>query len=154
MECNWIEVYDSPIGGELLNPLTLYSGQTVYLDITNMPVDYEFLGWKDLYGNLLNDTTIKLVEGGRYETTIVCGGGYVAYTRTAQSKICLVTVMCDTNEGSVSRGDGYDVCGGTVEISATPSCCYEFTTWNDSSADNTQPIRTVTVQGIQTYTDL
>ena len=152
MECNWIEVYDSPIGGELLNPLTLYSGQTVYLDITNMPADYEFLGWKDLYGNLLDDTTIKLVEGGRYETTIVCGGGYVAYTKTAQSKICLVTVMCDTNEGSVTRGDGYDICGGTVEISARPSCCYEFATWNDSSSDRTLATRTVTVQGVQTYT--
>lgn len=154
MDCSWIKIYDAPINGTLLNPNTLYADQVIYVDISELPTDYDFIAWKDLQGNLLDDTVISMVDGGRYKTTASCGGGFVAYVRTREEKICLVVVQCDSSEGTVQRGDGYDVCGATITISAVPQCCYEFDRWSDNDTEhNTENPRDVLVmQGVNTYT--
>lgn len=136
MDCSWIKIYDTPEGGEPLNPDTLYAGDVIYVDINELPQDYIFNKWTDLQGNILSDDVIIKMESGRYKTTVSCGGSFVANIRKKQEEICLVVVKCDTSKGSVTRGDGYDICGESVTISATPGCCYEFEKWNDNNTDN------------------
>ena len=154
MDCSWIKIYDAPENGNLLNPNTLYAGEIIYVDISELPSQYEFVAWKDLQGNLLDDTVITKVDGGRYKTTASCGGGFIAYVKTKEEEICLVVVECNPSEGTVQRGDRYDVCGATITISAIPECCYDFDKWSDSDVDhNTENPRDVLVmRGINTYT--
>lgn len=153
MNCDWIKIYDAPDGGNLLDPNVLYNEETIYIDISEMPDIYSFIGWKDINGNFLGEDVIKQVDGGRYMTNAACNGSFVAYLKTKSDKVCLVVVDCNSNQGSVYRSQGYDICGNTITIGATPNCCNTFTTWSDQSADRTDAVRNVTVfEGANTYT--
>jgi len=154
MDCSWIKIYDAPINGKLLDPNTLYSNEIIYVDISKLPEEYEFIAWKDLQGNILDDSIIEKVDDGWYKTSVSCGGGFVAYVKTKEEKICLVVVECDTNRGIVQRGEKYNMCNETTTITAIPKCCYEFEKWSDADpVENLKPERNITVlQGVNTYT--
>lgn len=148
MDCSWIKIYDAAIGGNELDPNSLRPGQNkIFIDISEMPSEYEFLGWKDISGNAIGDDVISLVKGGRYSTTSQCGSNFVASVRVKEESVCsLVAIPFDPKMGDVTPTGIQYGCNKTVEISATPKCCYEFVSWNDDEGpDVHSPDRTVTI---------
>ena len=148
MDCSWIKIYDAAIGGNELDPNSLTPGQNkIFIDISEMPSEYEFLGWKNISGNAIGDDVISLVSGGRYAATSQCGSNFVASVRMKEESVCsLVAIPFDSKMGDVTPTGIQYGCNKTVEISATPKCCYEFDSWNDDEGpDVFSPDRTVTI---------
>ena len=117
MNCTFT-IYDSPTGGTVLDPHYLTEGSTIYIDLA-LGQGTTLTGWKDLDGNVLDPSVIHQVQGGRYETTVSCGLGYIAVLETQGQQICHVQVQCDPLEGTVGL-TGDNNCQGQVEMTATP----------------------------------
>ena len=90
---------------------------------------YMFEKWQD--GNTQNPRTI-IVNGDATYTAHFVENSVVTYT---------ITLISNTNEGSVSGGGTY-LAGATATIQAFPNPGYVFSKWSDDNTDNP---RTITV---------
>ena len=88
---------------------------------------YAFTGWQD--GNTQNPRTITVTSNATY-TANFTAGSVKTYT---------LTLICNTDEGSVSGGGIY-VSGSTATIQAFPNNGYIFDMWSDNNIDNPRNI--------------
>ena len=107
-----------PSGAEIIISATPFGG-------------YHFNGWDD--NNYENPRTVIVTGNATYRATF----------SSQQQETYHVTVMCNTNEGSVI-GTGDYPAGTVVMIAAIPNAGYRFKEWNDG---NTQNPRSITVNG-------
>ena len=84
---------------------------------------YMFEKWQD--GNTQNPRTITVTGNATY-TAYFVENNVVTYT---------ITLICNTEEGTVSGGGNY-IAGTQATIQAFPSQGYVFTKWSDGSTDN------------------
>lgn len=92
---------------------------------------YQFSQWSD--GNTSNPRSVTVTGNATYTAQFV-SSSVVTYT---------LTLICNTDEGSVSGGGVY-VEGTTATIQAFPKAGYELEFWSDGSLENP---RTVTMTG-------
>lgn len=111
-----------PAGAEIAIQATAFGG-------------YHFNGWDD--DNYENPRII----------TVNGNATYRARFSEQQQETYTITVMCNTNEGTVIGGGSYPA-GTTVQIAAIPNAGFLFKEWNDG---NTQNPRTITVTGNALY---
>ena len=111
-----------PAGAEIAIQATAFGG-------------YHFNGWDD--NNYENPRMI----------TVTGNATYRARFSDQQQETYTITVMCNTNEGTVIGGGSYPA-GTTIQIAAIPNAGFLFKEWNDG---NTQNPRSITVTGNALY---
>ncbi len=154
---DWINIYDSPIGGNKLNPDNIELDQSnkvrLYIDISQIPQDLKFVKWQKFEENAwvdMTSTEITLLKGGRYATALNCGMSVAAYVAEKTEQACSLSLdVYPSGSGTITASpDSNYSCGDSVEITATPSDCYKFAYWDDGSEDSGLQTRTVTVSGV------
>ena len=127
---------------ESLNPeMGTVTGGGEYAEGTQIEImatpygGYHFNGWDD--DNYQNPRTI----------TVTGNATYRARFSEEQVQTYTLTVLCNTNEGTVIGGGQYPA-GTNVMIAAIPNSGFKFKEWNDGDKNNP---RTVTVNGDAMY---
>lgn len=100
---------------------------------------YKFVKWDDEDTNATREITV-----------VAAGGTYTAiFEENPPVQKFTLSVVSNNDEYGTTTGSGEYEAGVEVEIKAIPNEGYIFSKWND---DDTNAVRTVTVEGDATYT--
>jgi len=101
------------------------------------------IGVSSPQGGATRNTYLNWSDGGAQTHTITVGNASATYTANFATRYLLSTAVNPAAGGSITADpvslDGYYIPGTPVQLTLTPNCGYQFTSWSGDVSGNTNP---------------